>query len=165
VTLRLRKTASKRPPIKRQSVKAVPGRTVKKIERAVASRLLSPLTERQKLFVTEYLVDLNATRAAIRAGYSAQTARQTGSENLSKPYIAAEIERALAERGGITRTRLVEELAKIAFSDIGKVVTWGPEAQVIRAPEKEVANKRMESRITLLDSGEIENDVRARSTG
>ena len=71
-----------------------------------------------------------------------------------------EIERALAERGGITRTRLVEELAKIAFSDISKVVAWGPEAAVIRAPEDGVAIKRMENRITLLDSDEIEDDVR-----
>jgi phage terminase small subunit len=160
VTLRLRKNASKRPPTKRRPVKAIPGRTSNKIERAGAPPLLSPLTERQKLFVTEYLVDLNATRAAIRAGYSAQTARQTGSENLSKPYIAAEIERAMDERGGITRTRLIEELAKIAFSDIGKVVKWGPEPAVIRTPENGVAIKRMVSRVTWRDSDEIEDDVR-----
>ena len=41
------------------------------------------LTPKQELFVQEYLVDLNATQAAIRAGYSEQTARQTASENLS----------------------------------------------------------------------------------
>lgn len=41
------------------------------------------LRERQKRFIEEYLVDLNATQAAIRAGYSEQTARQMGSENLS----------------------------------------------------------------------------------
>lgn len=52
------------------------------------------LTAKQQRFVEEYLIDLNATQAAIRAGYSAETARQIGSENLSKPYIAA----AIAER-------------------------------------------------------------------
>jgi phage terminase small subunit len=48
-----------------------------------------PLTEKQKRFVAEYLVDLNATKAAIRAGYSEKTARSVGSENLTKPDIAA----------------------------------------------------------------------------
>jgi hypothetical protein len=53
VTLGLRKNATKRPPIKPRPVKAIPGRTVDKIERVVGARLLSPLTERQKLFVRE----------------------------------------------------------------------------------------------------------------
>ncbi|MER8532102.1 terminase small subunit [Mesorhizobium sp. M1005] len=47
-----------------------------------------PLTDKQKRFVDEYLVDLNATQAAIRAGYSEKTARSVGSENLTKPDIA-----------------------------------------------------------------------------
>jgi phage terminase small subunit len=145
---------------KPQKIKPIPGRTREAIDETLPAQVVDLLTAKQRLFVREYLVDLNATQAAIRAGYSAHTARQIGSENLLKPYIAAEIERALAERGGITRTRLVEELAKIAFSDIGKVVTWGPEAAVIRARENGVAITRMESRITLLDSDEIEDDVR-----
>jgi phage terminase small subunit len=145
---------------KSQKIKPIPGRTREAIEETLPAQAGTRLTAKQCLFVGEYLVDLNATQAAIRAGYSAQTARQTGSENLSKPYIAAEIERALAARGGITRTRLIEELARIAFSDIGKVVTWGPEAVVIQAPESGVAIKRMENRITLLDSDKIEDDVR-----
>ena len=48
---------------------------------------LVALTEKQKRFCDEYLIDLNATQAAIRAGYSEKTARQTATENLSKPYI------------------------------------------------------------------------------
>jgi phage terminase small subunit len=145
---------------KPQKIKPIPGRTLEAIKETRPSQAVDILTAKQRVFVREYLLDFNATQAAIRAGYSAQTARQTGSENLSKPYIAAEIERALAERGGITRTRVVEELAKIAFSDIGKVVTWGPEAAVIRTPENGAAIKRTESRITLLDSDEIEDDAR-----
>ena len=140
--------------------KRISGRTNESIDASLPRDIGDNLNARQAEFVKQYLLDLNATQAAIRAGYSAHTARQTGSENLSKPYIAAAIERALAERGGITRTRVVEELAKIAFSDIGKVVTWGPEATVIRAPENGGAIERMESRITLLDSDEIEDDVR-----
>lgn len=56
------------------------------------------LTAKQQLFVQEYLVDLNATQAAIRAGYSVRTARAVGSENLTKPDIAAAIAEARAKR-------------------------------------------------------------------
>lgn len=55
------------------------------------------LNPRQKLFCIEYLKDLNATQAAIRAGYSEDTARQIGSENLSKPDIQEEIKRIVNE--------------------------------------------------------------------
>jgi len=55
---------------------------------------VSKLTLRQQRFVEEYLVDLNATQAAIRAGYSPKTARQQGHENLTKSYIEAAIQRA-----------------------------------------------------------------------
>ena len=56
------------------------------------------LTDKQKMFVKEYLVDLNATQACIRAGYSEDTARQVGSENLSKPYIQEAIQEAMSKR-------------------------------------------------------------------
>ena len=56
------------------------------------------LTPKQEMFVREYLVDLNATQAAIRAGYSADTARQIGTENLAKPSIATAIQQAMGER-------------------------------------------------------------------
>jgi phage terminase small subunit len=58
------------------------------------------LTDKQKMFVKEYLIDLNATQAAIRAGYSAKetVAKQQGSENLAKPYIQEAIQEAMAER-------------------------------------------------------------------
>jgi phage terminase small subunit len=59
------------------------------------------LTPKQRRFVEEYLLDANATQAAIRAGYSPKTARQTGAENLSKPVIAeaiAEAQKAVSAR-------------------------------------------------------------------
>lgn len=62
---------------------------------------MAHLTEKQKRFVEEYLVDLNATQAAIRAGYSQGTARAIGCENLTKPDVAEAIaagRRAQAER-------------------------------------------------------------------
>lgn len=56
------------------------------------------LTAKQQRFCDEYLIDLNATQAAIRAGYSEKTARQIGTENLSKPAISEYIEKRMAEK-------------------------------------------------------------------
>jgi len=56
------------------------------------------LTDKQEMFCREYLIDLNATQAAIRAGYSDNTARKIGSENLSKPDIAQRIIDLKSER-------------------------------------------------------------------
>ena len=83
------------------------------------------MTERQKRFVDEYLIDLNATQAAIRAGYSVKTAGQIGDENLKKPQIERAVKVVLAERSrrtGITADRVLEEMAKIGFANIAEVV-------------------------------------------
>ena len=83
------------------------------------------LTEKQQRFVDEYLIDLNATQAAIRAGYSVDSARDIGCENLTKPNIQSSIAKAMAERSkrtGVNQDRIVEELAKIAFVNIADVV-------------------------------------------
>ena len=78
------------------------------------------LTPKQAAFVAEYLIDLNATQAAIRAGYSAKTAHSVGAENLTKPEIAAALavaQQERAERTEITQDRVLEEYAKLAFLD------------------------------------------------
>lgn len=78
------------------------------------------LTPKQAAFVEEYLVDLNATQAAIRAGYSAKTAYSIGNENLSKPQIAEAIQARKAERSAateITAERVLKALGQIAFTD------------------------------------------------
>lgn len=56
------------------------------------------MTKKQQRFCDEYLIDLNATQAAIRAGYSEKTARQIGQENLTKPAIKEYIEKRMAEK-------------------------------------------------------------------
>ena len=61
------------------------------------------MTERQQHFVRQYLIDPNATKAAIRAGYSKKTARSIGQENLTKPDIAQAIQRAQDERAERTQ--------------------------------------------------------------
>jgi phage terminase small subunit len=79
------------------------------------------VTPKQALFVQEYLVDLHATKAAIRAGYSAKTAHVIGPENLDKPEIQAAVQLAMdarAARTGVTADRVVAELAKLGFSNM-----------------------------------------------
>lgn len=76
------------------------------------------LTEKQQRFVDEYLIDLNATQAAIRAGYSVKTANEQGSQNLAKLSIQQAIAEQMAERSkrtGVNQDRVVLELARIAF--------------------------------------------------
>jgi phage terminase small subunit len=79
------------------------------------------LTPKQAQFVAEYLVDLNATQAAIRAGYSARNADKIGPELLGKTRVAAairEAQDAREKRTTVTADRVVAELAKLAFSNI-----------------------------------------------
>ncbi len=75
------------------------------------------LTPKQVRFVGEYLIDLNATQAAIRAGYSEKSARAMGCENLTKPDIqaaVAEAQDARSARTGITQDEVIRGLKKEA---------------------------------------------------
>ena len=74
------------------------------------------MTPRQQRFVEEFLIDLNATQAAIRAGYSPRTARNIASENLAKPDIqeaVAKAKRARSERTEIDAEWVLRELVKL----------------------------------------------------
>lgn len=82
---------------------------------------MNELTDKQKTFVNEYLIDLNATQAAIRAGYSAKTANVKAAQLLSKVNIQAEIQKKMAKREKrteITQDRVLKELATIGFFQI-----------------------------------------------
>lgn len=79
------------------------------------------LTDKQEMFCREYLIDLNATQAAIRAGYSAKTANRTASENLSKPDIQSRIAELKAQRNdlvGINATYVLNRLVEIDQMDV-----------------------------------------------
>ena len=94
---------------------------VRKAVRVIAEKKLTP---KQKRFVDEYLIDLNATQAAIRAGYSKKTAYSMGQENLKKPEIKRAIQKAMQkqqERTEITQDRVLLEYARIAFFDPRKL--------------------------------------------
>lgn len=79
---------------------------------------IAKLKAKQQRFCEEYLIDLNGTQAAIRAGYSPDTAAEIASENLTKPNIRTCIDKAIAERSkrtGVNQDRVIRELAKLAF--------------------------------------------------
>jgi Phage terminase, small subunit len=86
------------------------------------------MTNKQKRFCEEYLVDLNATQAAIRAGYSPESASSIGSENMQKPDIRARIDKAIAvqsKRTGINADRVVRELARVALANAADIIDAG----------------------------------------
>jgi len=128
----------------------------------------SELTAKQRAFVREYLIDLNATQAAIRAGYSSDTAGAIGAENLKKPQIEAAISAAMnlrAERTDITADRVLKELAKIGFADIRKAIRWesalvteedNPDGGDIAVIKRIVTNQ-----VQLVSSDDIDDDTAA----
>jgi phage terminase small subunit len=92
-----------------------------------------PLTPRQRRFVDEYLIDLDATNAARRAGYSPKAIGYP-SQLMRNPEIARAIGQAMAERAkrtGITRERVLAEYAKIAFVDLCHLAEWGEEGAML----------------------------------
>jgi phage terminase small subunit len=82
---------------------------------------MAKLTKKQQCFIDEYLIDLNATQAAIRAGYSKNSASEAGYENLRKPQVAdaiAEAKKARSERTEIDADWLLKRLAEEATADL-----------------------------------------------
>lgn len=86
------------------------------------------LTDKQRRFCEEYVVDWNATQAAIRAGYSEKTAEAIGFENLRKPKIAEYIDHCrnnTAQLAGISALMVANEYKKIAFSSLADLkIDW-----------------------------------------
>lgn len=79
------------------------------------------LTPKQQCFVEEYIVDLNATQAAIRAGYSARSAVVTGARLLANANVAAAVQSLKDERSQrteVTADRVLKALAAVAFGDV-----------------------------------------------
>ena len=115
------------------------------------------LTPKQRRFVEEYLVDLNATAAALRAGYSAKTAAQVGYQLLQKPAVQEAIQAAMedrAKRTSITQDRVVAELAKVAFANGANY------AQVVTLTHKEDGRPGAQI-VELTETGNLTDDQRA----
>ncbi len=113
-------------------------------------------TAKQARFIDEFLISLNATKAAIAAGYAEKTARSIGAENLTKPHIVEEIARrqkADSVRMDIAKDRVLQELARVAFCDIRDVVCW------VTIQDKESGSERQI--VGLVDSDDISDDAAA----
>ncbi|MCA9469957.1 MAG: terminase small subunit [Nitrospira sp.] len=91
------------------------------------------MTSKQERFVQEYLVDLNATQAAIRAGYEPRSAYSIGQENLKKPEIQAAIEErqaAIQQKLQVDQENVVQELIRVGFSNIADYLSWDRQGKV-----------------------------------
>lgn len=123
------------------------------------------MARKQKRFVEEYLIDLNAAKAANRAGYSSRTAKQIGQENLTKPDLQAAIDRAMAERSrrtGINQDRVIDELARIALVNPADVVDANSAAVKADASREDtacIAGVRIRTLVTK-DGPVVEREVK-----
>lgn len=124
------------------------------------------LNPAQRRFVNEYAIHLNATRAAVAAGYSERTAGVQASKLLSKANISGAIQKLLDKRAKkleITQEMVLAELAKIGFADIRKAVTWGNTELRVVDPGDEDSPERTAPYhgLTLKASDEIDDDTAA----
>lgn len=121
---------------------------------------MKQLNPRQATFVREYLVDLNANQAALRAGYSPSKAGlyTHGALLLRRPQIAEAVKQAMderAERTRVTADRVLQEIAAIAFSDIGAVCAWrGHSAGKDQAAGRDY--RRYDTELEIFDSSRID---------
>jgi len=85
---------------------------------------MAKLTAKQEMFCKEYLIDLNATQAAIRAGYSENSAKEQGYENMTKPHILEEIQKQMnkrAEKAGISAESILNDIIEVKDRCMQKV--------------------------------------------
>jgi phage terminase small subunit len=125
------------------------------------------LNEKQLRFATEYLRDQNGTRAAVAAGYSEKTAHAQASRLLKHVKVRAYIDERMAvviNKLEVTQERIVEEYARIAFSDIRKAVRW--KSSILAAdvdPDDDSGNPEPAgvhvNDVQFLDSDEIDGDT------
>jgi phage terminase small subunit len=99
---------------------------------------MAKLNDRQKRFIEEYLLDLNAGAAAIRAGYSENTAYEIGYENLRKPQIASEIEKRMQDR-----SKKLEWTAEDIMKDLRLIAESKDEQTKDRLKAYELAGKHL----------------------
>jgi phage terminase small subunit len=105
---------------------------------------LPPLTAKQEAFVEEYLVDLNSTQAAIRAGYSKHTAKEIGCQNLTKLNVSmaiAEKMKARSARVQLEADTVLRQIKSILTSDIRNYLEYGP-GHVALKPSSELTSEQ-----------------------
>jgi phage terminase small subunit len=110
------------------------------------AELIPPLRERHRRFVLEYIIDLNGSAAAVRAGYARGKAGGRAAELLRRPEVQLAIRDEMKEREKRTRLsgdRIILEAMRIAFADPARIAHWGPDG------------------VTLVDSGDLTPEDRA----
>ncbi|HEY1505624.1 MAG TPA: terminase small subunit [Stellaceae bacterium] len=110
------------------------------------AQLIPPLRERHRRFVLEYVIDLNGSAAAVRAGYARGKAGGRASELLRRPEVQLAIREEMKERDKrlrLTSERIIREAMCIAFADPARIAHWGPDG------------------VTLADSDDLAPDDRA----
>lgn len=103
--------------------------------RKAAKKTKKELTPKQKRFVEEYLKDLNGTQAAIRAGYSRKTANEQATRLLAKVHVSGAVYAAMnrrSKRTEISADRVLQEIARLAFSNMADFVDFGPRGVTIK---------------------------------
>jgi phage terminase small subunit len=122
------------------------------------SKKKQPLTNKQKLFVKEYLISLNATDAARRAGYSKKTAKDIGCQNLAKLNIQKEIQKTIKKREKkleLSGERIVKEHASIGLHNIGDYYNEdGTAKQLHELTRKQLAAVKSFSRVIIPEDKE-----------
>lgn len=123
-----------------------------------------PLNKKQAEFVRQFLIDLNAAQAYIRAGYSPKFASSQAFKLMQKTHVTAAVQKAMDERAaktGVTAERVLEEISKLAFSDVRKIFdSEGRLIPVTQLPPDMAASvssvKVVTSRIPKTDPVEVE---------
>jgi len=120
---------------------------------------MKKLTPKQLKFCREYIIDLNATQAAIRAGYSKKTATVIGYEHLTKPHIRhaiSDLQRKHAEEAKVDAIFVLQEAARIALIDIGPAFTEDNTLKDIHDMPVDIRRAISSVKITELYSGDGE---------
>jgi phage terminase small subunit len=117
------------------------------------------LTNKQLMFVTAYLIDLNATNAAMKAGYSKKTADVQGCRLLTNVKIQAEVQKHMDKRAAkfeISADSVLQELAKLAFANIQDIYDEAGQLKDIHTLPREVAAALQSTKVNLTEACAIQ---------
>lgn len=121
------------------------------------------LTAKQKRFCDEYLIDLNGTQAAIRAGYSKNSANEQAAQLLAKLSVSAYISERrekLSQKLEITQERVLEELARIGFSNVKDFVNGGNNVLELKHIEDSKTAAVAAVKTRLGDDGSVNTEIK-----
>ncbi len=124
------------------------------------------LTDKQRAFAEEYMLDLNMTKAAERAGYKKGSARCIGQKTFANPLVQAEIQKNMAARSGRTNVSadlVLREIGAIAFTTISDVLEWDEDGKILLKPSQDLSDGALSAikRVTK-NKGEIRVELHSK---